>query len=579
MDIVKSFNGYGKVSEIADRHFRRTTRRRLALLAASAVLLVVIVVSVGVVAAIGHGDGSPSPTSIADSIKAMCNVTRYPDSCFSSISTARGANLTDDPEELFRISLAVAVDAIGKVSTVAGSFEIPAKDKRLEAALRDCDQLFDSAIDRLNDSLSLMQPLPGEPLLNASKIEDLTTWLSAAVTDQETCLDGFEGTTGNVRDKMAVAMVNSTQYTSNSLAIVVGILGIMEKLDFPLHRKLLSVPSAVRYPAWISRAQRRALRQDMAARREQNVTVAMDGTGQVKTIKEAIDLAPKKNAHPFTIYIKEGVYKENVVVDKSKWNVIVLGDGMYKTIVDGKLNFIEGTPTFSTATFTAAGNGFMAMDMGFRNFAGPEKHQAVALRSSSDRSIFFRCSFDGHQNTLYAHSLRQFYRECDVAGTVDFIFGDAAVVFQDCKIRPRQALPHQQTTITAQGKTDPNENTGISIQACTIESYDNVTVSAYLGRPWKDYSTTIIMQSEIGTVVSPTGWLPMEIGTEPPSTIRYAEYQNTGPGSTVAGRVKWPGYNPGINTEEASKYTVETFIGGGDWIPATGVQFQSSLGQ
>ncbi|RZR72864.1 hypothetical protein BHM03_00018015 [Ensete ventricosum] len=351
MDIVKTFNGYGKVSEIADRHLRRTTRRRLAILAASAIVLVVIVVSVGVVAGIRHGDGSPSPTSIADSIKAMCNVTRYPSSCVSSISTARGANLTDDPEELFRISLTVAVDAIGKVSTVAGSFEIPANDKRLEAALRDCDQLFDSAIDRLNDSLSLMQRLPGEPLLNASKIEDLTTWLSAAVTDQETCLDGFEGTTGNVRDKMEVAMVNSTQYTSNSLATVVGILGVMEKLDFPLHRKLLSVPSAVRYPPWISRAQRRALRQDMA-RLEPNVTVAVDGSGQVKTIKEAIDLAPKKNAHPFTIYIKEGVYKENVVVDKSKWNVIVLGDGMYKTIVDGKLNFIDGTPTFSTATFS-----------------------------------------------------------------------------------------------------------------------------------------------------------------------------------------------------------------------------------
>ncbi|THU47189.1 hypothetical protein C4D60_Mb09t12900 [Musa balbisiana] len=105
-----------------------------------------------------------------------------------------------------------------------------------------------------------MQSAPVEPLLKASKIDDLRTWLSAVVTDQETCLDGFEGTSDELRGKMEAAMVNcSTQYTSNSLAIAAGIMGITEKLNLPLHRKLLSsVASTARYPPWISSAQRRA---------------------------------------------------------------------------------------------------------------------------------------------------------------------------------------------------------------------------------------------------------------------------------------------------------------------------------
>ncbi|WOL19816.1 hypothetical protein Cni_G28618 [Canna indica] len=578
MDAIKSFKGYGKISEIADRQFRRTTRRRLVLIAASAVVFLVILIAV-VAAVSKRADGPPSAASVADSIRAMCSVTRYPSSCFSSISSAKGANQTRDPEELFKTSLTVAVDAVAAASSAAAGFQLPANDKRLAAALRNCGVLFDSAIGHLNDSLSLMTPAPGEPLLNASKIDDLRTWLSAAVTDHEACLDGFEGTTGSLRDKMEEAMANSTEYVSNSLAIATGIIGVMETLNFRLHRKLLSLSfSSARYPRWISGEQRRGLQQGAAAGWKPNVTVAVDGSGQVKSIMEAIDLVPQKSAEAFVIYVKEGVYEENVVVEKNKWNVIMYGDGMYKSMVEGKLNFVDGTPTFSTATFSVAGKGFMAIDMGFKNSAGPEKHQAVALRSSADRSVFFRCSFDGYQDTLYAHSLRQFYRDCDVAGTVDFILGDAAVIFQGCKILPRQALPNQQNTITAQGKSDPNENTGISIQGCVVRPFDDMTSPTYLGRPWKDYSTTIIMQSELGSVVKPAGWLPWEVGTEPPSTITYAEYENTGPGSSVARRVKWPGYNPLLSTTEASKYTVESFIKGGEWIPANVVQFQSSLG-
>ncbi|KAJ6338026.1 hypothetical protein OIU76_007658 [Salix suchowensis] len=113
------------------------------------------------------------------------------------------------------------------------------------------------------------------------------------------------------------------------------------------------------------------------------------------------------------------------------------------------------------------GDNFIARDMTFRNTAGANNHQAVALRSGSDFSVFYKCSFEGYQDTLYVHSQRQFYRECDIYGTVDFIFGNAAVVFQNCNIYARNP-PNKTNTITAQGRTDPNQNTGISIHNCRV---------------------------------------------------------------------------------------------------------------
>lgn len=224
-----------------------------------------------------------------------------------------------------------------------------------------------------------------------------------------------------------------------------------------------------------------------------------------------------------------------------------------------------------------AGKGFIARDMGFINTAGAENHQAVAFRSGSDRSVMYRCSFDAFQDTLYAHSNRQFYRDCDITGTIDFIFGNAAVVFQNCNIQPRQPLSNQFNTITAQGKSDPNQNTGISIQKCTLSPFDNVTAPTYLGRPWKNYSTTVIMQSEIGSFLNPLGWVGWVSNVDPPSTILYAEYQNTGPGSSVDQRVKWAGFRPTLTADEARKFTVESLIDGSSWLPQANVNFDVSL--
>ncbi|WOH04107.1 hypothetical protein DCAR_0623513 [Daucus carota subsp. sativus] len=576
MDSINSFKGYGKVDPVEEAAFRKKTRKRLVILIVSVVLLVAIIAG-AVVGTVVHkknnkSSSSSAPSSSVAALNAVCKETLYPESCYSSIS-ALNLGDTADPEELFRISLRVVIDSVRSLSQTIGT---KTGDANVTRALGVCQEVLDDALDRLNDTLSAMDgnEAKGEKFLSVSKLDDLKTWLSATITDQETCLDAlgeFNATAliGDGMDKPA-------QFASNSLSIVAKILGVLAKFNVPVHRRLLGIGQSGGhgFPEWVSSADRRLLQE---VKPKPDVTVAADGTGDCKTIGEAVGRIPKKSKTRFVIYVKAGTYLGNNILDKSKWNVMIYGDGMDKTIVSGSLNFIDGVPTFSTATFAAVGKGFIAKDMTFKNTAGAEKHQAVAFRSGSDFSVFYRCNFDAFQDTLYAHSNRQFYRDCDITGTIDFIFGNAAVVFQNCNIKPRQPMSNQFVTITAQGKKDPNQNTGISIQKCTISALDKVTAPVYLGRPWKDFSTTVIMQSTIGDFLHPLGWIEWVRGVEPPSSILYAEYENTGPGSALTGRVKWSGYKVPFTAEQASKFTVDSFIQGSSWLPSTEVAFDSKL--
>jgi pectinesterase len=221
------------------------------------------------------------------------------------------------------------------------------------------------------------------------------------------------------------------------------------------------------------------------------------------------------------------------------------------------------------------------MNMTFRNTAGPAKHQAVALRSGADLSAFYGCSFEAFQDTLYTHSLRQFYRGCDVYGTVDYVFGNAAVVFQGCTFYSRLPMKGQSNTVTAQGRSDPNQNTGTSIQGCALVPAPELAANAafapltYLGRPWKNFSRTVVMESYVGALVDPAGWMPWS-GDFALDTLYYAEYNNTGPGADTSRRVAWPGYHVLGDGADAGNFTV-TMVLGDNWLPQTGVPFTSGL--
>ncbi|KAH7676580.1 Pectinesterase protein [Dioscorea alata] len=314
------------------------------------------------------------------------------------------------------------------------------------------------------------------------------------------------------------------------------------------------------------------------------VVVSQDGSGNFTNITDAINSAPNNNNGSngyYLIYVTEGVYEEYVNIPSKKMYIIMIGDGINQTVITGNRSVGDGWTTFNSATFIVTGQGFVGISLSIRNTAGAVKGQAVALRNGADLSTFYDCSFEGYQDTLYTHSLRQFYRECDVYGTVDFIFGNAAVVFQNCNIYSRVPIHGQSNTITAQGRTDPNQNTGTSMLNCSLLAGADLAASpgaaiTYLGRPWKMYSRTVIMQSFMDSLIDPTGWMPWN-GTFAIDTLYYGEYANRGPGSDTSKRVNWPGVHPVMNRTDAANYTVSNFLLGDNWLPPTGVPYFSGL--
>lgn len=209
------------------------------------------------------------------------------------------------------------------------------------------------------------------------------------------------------------------------------------------------------------------------------------------------------------------------------------------------------------------------------NTAGSSGHQAVALRVSADKVSFFRCTFDSFQDTLYAHTFRQYYRECTVMGTVDFIFGNGAVVFQSCDITAKlSTLIGQQNTYTAQGRTDPHQPTGLSFQDCsflaTPDLQKNTKIfTTYLGRPWKAYSVCVHLRSILQSHISPQGWMPWNTTNFGLYTSFFAEYQSQGPAAGNSQRVKWS--HQITNKKQANSYQALSFIDASRWVPAAGL--------
>lgn len=218
------------------------------------------------------------------------------------------------------------------------------------------------------------------------------------------------------------------------------------------------------------------------------------------------------------------------------------------------------------------------MNMGFENTAGAIKEQAVALHVGGDMSIFYNCKISGYQDSLYAHAHRQFYRNCTISGTIDFIFGNAAAVFQDCNLIVRKPLSGQANMITAHGRTEEGINTGFVIQNCTISGeaeYIAVkdTSKTYLGRPWKPYARTLIIDTEIDDVIDNTGWAAWP-GADYEKTCWFAEFRNRGGGANDGGRVNWSGIKK-VDMNQVADFLPEKFIHADHWIQQSGVPFSA----
>ncbi|KAK9267723.1 hypothetical protein L1049_010156 [Liquidambar formosana] len=504
-------------------------------------------------------------TSSSDTplLPRVCDRAHDPASCLAMLSeVASDGVMKMNGVDLLQIFLKKSTSHIQNAIEMAKDVNRRINDAREQDAVFDCVELMDLSMDRTKDSIEAL----GKRTTHSHS--DAHAWLSGVLTNYVTCLDGLKGP---ARPTMEPRLEDLISRAKTSLAMVVAISPREVELLQPLNGKL---------PPWITSKDRRlleALPKDITA----NVVVAKDGSGKYKTVQEAVTSAPDKSKTRYIIYVKKGTYKEYVVVLKNKKNVMLVGDGMDLTIITGSLNVVDGSTTFNSATVAAVGDGFIAQDIWFQNTAGPQKHQAVALRVGADQSVINRCRIDAYQDTLYTHTNRQFYRDCSITGTVDFIFGNAAVVFQNCKLIARKPMTGQKNMVTAQGRTDPNQNTGTSIQNCNIIASSDLervkaSIPTYLGRPWKEYSRTVVMQSYIGDHIDPAGW-SIWSGDYALATLYYGEYLNSGPGAGTGKRVKWSGYHVITSAAEARKFTVAELIQGGTWLKSTGVTYTEGL--
>ena len=293
------------------------------------------------------------------------------------------------------------------------------------------------------------------------------------------------------------------------------------------------------------------------------ITVALDGTGQFKSVQAAIMSVPSgTRENPVVIHIKPGVYREWIYVQREKRFFHLMGEQAEHTslaydLYAGITNS-EGKPigTFRTPSTTLDADDFTAENVTFENSAGP-KGQALAIRLDGDRAVFRNCRFLGWQDTILANRGRQYFTNCYIAGHVDFIFGAATCVFDHCHIHCLR-----DGYITA-ASTPAEAPFGFVFLNCRITG-EAPEVRTYLGRPWRLHASTLFLDTEMSEVVRPEGWNNWK-KPEAEKTARYAEFHSRGPGANPQARVPW---SKQLSQAEAEKVTVSNVLGGTDgWNP------------
>ncbi|ESQ44002.1 hypothetical protein EUTSA_v10006472mg [Eutrema salsugineum] len=485
--------------------------------------------------------------------------------------------------ETARAAVVEARTRVGLMATVEATNEVASG--YYYSGLSDCEKLYDESEARLSKLVVAHENFT---------VEDVRTWLSGVLANHHTCLDGLDQSR---QGHKPLVHNNVTFVLRQALAFYKKSKGHIKKRMHgpatPNHRPTRPHHGPTIAHHGSARPYHGPARPNQSGgmlvswnpiRSRADFVVAKDGSATHRSVNQALAAVSrmgKSRSHRVVIYIKAGVYNEKIEIDREMKNIMLVGDGMDRTIITNSRNVPDGSTTYGSATFGVSGDGFWARDMTFENTAGPQKHQAVALRVSSDLSLFYRCSFKGYQDTLFTHSLRQFYRDCHIYGTIDFIFGDAVAVFQNCDIFVRRPMDHQGNMITAQGRDNPHENTGISIQHSRVRAAPEFEAvkgrfKSYLGRPWKKYSRTVFLKTEIDGLIDPRGWREWR-GDFALSTLYYGEFMNTGSGAGTSRRVNWPGFHLLHGEEEASPFTVSRFIQGDSWIPITGVPFSAGV--
>jgi pectinesterase len=287
--------------------------------------------------------------------------------------------------------------------------------------------------------------------------------------------------------------------------------------------------------------------------------VSKDGTGHFKTVQEAFNAVPDFRKNPTRIFIKKGVYKEKLILATSKTNVKIVGEDVLHTILtwddyaSRKNSFDEEIGTTASSSFFVFADDFSASNITFENSAGPVG-QAVAVRVDGDRVMFTNCRFLGNQDTLYPHGekSRQYYKNCYIEGTVDFVFGWSTAVFDHCTIFCKG------TGYITAASTLQDTPFGFVFLDCKITG-DTPDNSVYLGRPWRPYARTVFINCFLDKQIRREGWHNWN-KPEAELTAYYAEYNSHGPGATKENRVLW---SHQLTDAEAASYTLDKIFS--DW--------------
>jgi pectinesterase len=297
-----------------------------------------------------------------------------------------------------------------------------------------------------------------------------------------------------------------------------------------------------------------------------SLIVAQDGSGDYRTIQEAINAVRDLSQEQVTIHIKPGIYHEKIVVPSWKKKISLIGEDNLTTIITnsdysgkdypgGKDAF--GRPKFSTYTsytLLVQGDDFVAENLTIQNASG-RVGQAVALHVEADRVIVRNCRLLGNQDTLYVATTnsRQYYEDCYIEGTTDFIFGEATVVFQNCTIKN---LVNSFITAAA---TTPQQSFGFVFFNCKLIS-DTSVKKCFLGRPWRPFAKTVFINCEMGNQILPEGWNNWG-KPENEKTVFYAEYKCYGGGANSGQRVKW---SKQLSSREVKQFTLKNILQGKD---------------
>mgnify|MGYP000911546019 FL=1 len=296
-----------------------------------------------------------------------------------------------------------------------------------------------------------------------------------------------------------------------------------------------------------------------AQERQDTIVVSRDGTGNFRTLQEAIESARAFMDYTVTIYVKNGVYKEKVIVPSWVENIDIIGEDRDKTIItyDDHAN-INKMGTFRTYTVKVEGSDITFKNLTIENNAA-QLGQAVALHTEGDRLKFINCRILGNQDTIYtgAKFTRLYFKDCYIDGTTDFIFGPSTALFEDCIIHSKR-----NSYVTA-ASTPKEAKYGYVFKHCKLTAEPGVD-KVYLGRPWRPYAYTLFIECELGKHIVLAGWHNWGKQSNE-ETARYMEYKNTGEGANASERVAW---SKQLTKKEAEAVTVDAILGTqSNWDP------------